>query len=62
MNHEHQTIAQNPLLTCPPQKFAGRTDEKSKLKEIFDEARYQGKMVLISSARGSGSAMKQLNF
>jgi AAA15 family ATPase/GTPase len=56
MNPEDQKVTQNPFLPCTPEKFAGRFDEKSKLKEILNGARNQGKMALISGARGSGKS------
>jgi len=54
MNPEHHSKAQVSFDPCPPEEFAGRFNEREELFKTQQQAIYQGQMVMLSGARGSG--------
>jgi len=50
-NHDKVQVSYGP---CPPEEFAGRFAERTKLKDIMPLAIPQGQTILITGARGSG--------
>jgi predicted AAA+ superfamily ATPase len=50
-NHGKVQVSYGP---CPPEEFAGRFAERTKLIDIMPMAIPQGQTILITGARGSG--------
>jgi tetratricopeptide (TPR) repeat protein len=43
-----------PYSPCPPEEFAGRSDEREQLLEILSHVSHRGQVAMITGARGSG--------
>ncbi|PXF59836.1 MAG: hypothetical protein C4B59_10530 [Candidatus Methanogaster sp.] len=54
MNARLRSRTQEPYGPCPPEEFAGRFDGRTTLSEVLQDARYQGQVIILSGARGSG--------
>ena len=54
MNPGHHSKARVSFDPCPPEEFAGRFNEREELFKIQQQGIYQGQMVMLSGARGSG--------